>query len=614
MEETSEDYQDETERNDYEEKDGGYVKEHHNNHDEDVEGDVVGALKSHPLHYKAGNLSGVPNGNPCTRENQTVYSNYQVPCGSDGSPCTQENQTVYSNYQVPCGGDGSDVLNGDPCTQENQTVYSNYQVPQNDAQVTNESPDALNVYSNYQVPCGSDGSPCTQENQTVYSNYQVPYSGDGSDVLSGDPCTQENQTVYSNYQVPQNEAQVTNESPDVLDSKASEYPFGPDLHDSLEARCDSWPEDRGDRPLFIEIHSGNDQLTSRMLADGFQVVSINLADWDLGARKNRVELLQMIVDLEPDIVWCTPECSLWKPWRDHQLDDPNSVHDLDKERDTHHRNYLTTINEIYRAQLRGGRIAVVELPRTSVAWQSRAIDGLRKSPTKLQVTHTRLAEPLPRRCSGDHAHSHRQEPGHTRSFCDVAARCLVDAYTYQADEAIPVQRPPPRTAASGDGEVLAARKLKDKAFDVRDLQEVAEALQLSRRRRHRRIYGGKEVYVEGIVGGLWTHGGMTGISSASGDVPNFVSYVNAFMREKTGPQAAWSSFALNKNVATDVHCDHHNLPGSPSYTITFGDFTGGGIWIHDENVEEHKRVMRRDPNGNELKGYVVSTQGDCSSV
>ena len=102
---------------------------------------------------------------------------------------------------------------------------------------------------------------------------------------------------------------------------------------------------------------------------------------------------------------------------------------------------------------------------------------------------------------------------------------------------------------------------------------------------------------------------MTGISSASEDVPNFVSYVNAFMREKTGPQAAWSSFALNKNVATDVHCDHHNLPGSPSYTITFGDFTGGGIWIHDENVEEHKRVMRRDPNGNELKGYVVSTQG-----
>ncbi|CAE7724502.1 GIP [Symbiodinium sp. CCMP2592] len=152
------------------------------------------------------------------------------------------------------------------------------------------------------------------------------------------------------------------------------------------------------------------------------------------------------------------------------------------------------------------------------------------------------------------------------------------------------------------------RKLKHKAFNDEDLLEVVTTLDLRQRQRHRQIYGGKEVKVEGVLGGLWTHGAMSGLSKFSEELPSFVSYVNAYVRERTGDDYGWCSFALNKNVATEVHCDHHNLNGVLNVTMSFGDFSGGELWIHDEDVRPEECVERRDPTGKVLRGRIVDTR------
>ncbi|CAE7621529.1 GIP [Symbiodinium sp. CCMP2592] len=475
--------------------------------------------------------------------------------------------------------------------------------------------------------------PDIQENQTVYSNYQVPAVGEGSthDI-------RENQTVYSNYQVPV-------DVEDSVDCGADTYLLDEAFTQCVQDRSGASNEDRDGRPLFIEIHTQNNQLSEFMQASGFEVVSIDLVEWDLAVKQNRIDLVQLIVDLEPDVVWCTPEYRLWRSNQSPRDRACEQALALNKDRERHHRHHLSVMNKIYKLQTAGGRLAVLEHPKMSVAWRTKALDSLGgyatvtdmcaygavltdqggrpqaiKGPTRLQVNHEMLSGLLTRRCAGDHAHlplrgnlpdgvpRGHAALEHQLGFCEAAGNAIIEALNIRADQAVPMSRPASTTRMCEDGERLAAKKLKEGAFSEGDLLELAQMLPLSRRRRHRRIYGGKDIKIEGIVGGLWTHGGMTGVSSASGEFPNFVTYVNAFMRSRLGSDVSWSSFALNKNVTTGVHSDYHNLPGRPNYTYTFGDFVGGELWVRDEHVGEGERVSRRDVKGNLLHGRNVDTK------
>ena len=148
----------------------------------------------------------------------------------------------------------------------------------------------------------------------------------------------------------------------------------------------------------------------------------------------------------------------------------------------------------------------------------------------------------------------------------------------------------------------AMHYLREKKFDYACLYELVELLPL-------RPTFKQELQVETITAGLWVRGPMQGITKDSLKYPQFVQYVNKFLRHHH--HGAWTSFTLQKDVATDVHTDKHNLKGWPTTSVSFGDFSNGELWValHDgENTGDKKLHFRTDPQGRELPGYLVDTK------
>ncbi|CAE7800243.1 GIP, partial [Symbiodinium sp. KB8] len=137
-------------------------------------------------------------------------------------------------------------------------------------------------------------------------------------------------------------------------------------------------------------------------------------------------------------------------------------------------------------------------------------------------------------------------------------------------------------------EEAASDLLKNKKFSLDDLRDLLPLLPIRDCKKRRGISGGPTAKVQSFLGGLWNHGGLHGISKDSCRYPKFVCYVNEVMkRQDSSKELGWSSFIITKNVATSIHRDSHNLAGSPIYTVSVGEFSGG------------------DP----VPGYTVSTHG-----
>ncbi|CAE7917853.1 unnamed protein product, partial [Symbiodinium necroappetens] len=75
-------------------------------------------------------------------------------------------------------------------------------------------------------------------------------------------------------------------------------------------------------------------------------------------------------------------------------------------------------------------------------------------------------------------------------------------------------------------------------------------------------------------------------------------------------EGAWTSFVIFRNSATEVHADSHNLVGAKVSTVTFGDFSGGQLWIEDPNggPDLPDYVARADKTGKVRYGTLVDTR------
>ena len=162
-------------------------------------------------------------------------------------------------------------------------------------------------------------------------------------------------------------------------------------------------------------------------------------------------------------------------------------------------------------------------------------------------------------------------------------------------------------------EEAASDLLKNRKFSLDDLRDLLPLLPIRDCRKRRGISGGPTAKVQSFLGGLWNHGGLHGISKDSCRYPKFVSYVNEVMkRQDSSKGLGWSSFIITKNVATSIHRDSHNLAGSPIYTVSVGEFSGGHVWVERDNSDDplHMPVVwRPDRDGDPVPGYTVSTHG-----
>ncbi|CAE6922017.1 RE2 [Symbiodinium sp. CCMP2592] len=113
----------------------------------------------------------------------------------------------------------------------------------------------------------------------------------------------------------------------------------------------------------------------------------------------------------------------------------------------------------------------------------------------------------------------------------------------------------------------------------------------------------------GLVGGVWTHGKMAGITNNVVVFPWFVKYLSGWASHHG--VASWTSFMLTENVSHGVHSDNHNLPGYPNITTSFGEFNGGELWMEVKEAErtpDETYVWRQGSDGKERPGRLTSTQ------
>ena len=146
-------------------------------------------------------------------------------------------------------------------------------------------------------------------------------------------------------------------------------------------------------------------------------------------------------------------------------------------------------------------------------------------------------------------------------------------------------------------------------FTFRALKQLVNAIPLSKRAVRRDASSGKGNRIQGMVAGIWTHGSQVGVAKTAQRWPKTITYINRFMKHHGGNQ--WTSFVLLKNVKTKIHKDNHNTPGSMVTTMTFGDFSGGELWItaqgQSEKTTGSKIVRAKDRKGVKQPGYLVDT-------
>ncbi|CAE7204839.1 RE1 [Symbiodinium microadriaticum] len=155
-----------------------------------------------------------------------------------------------------------------------------------------------------------------------------------------------------------------------------------------------------------------------------------------------------------------------------------------------------------------------------------------------------------------------------------------------------------------DCEKTAKEKLGLKEFSYDDLIEVCRLIPLQTAKGKKGSNRGGGELFEYFLGGMYTYGKFFGMARTAKLLPWTAKYINVFARSKfSGP---WSSSVLFRNTATQVHADVHNLAGSKVTSVTFGDFSGGELWIHEEGATEG--VSREAPDGTVLYGKVISTK------
>ena len=157
-------------------------------------------------------------------------------------------------------------------------------------------------------------------------------------------------------------------------------------------------------------------------------------------------------------------------------------------------------------------------------------------------------------------------------------------------------------------ENLAKSKMKEKAFSFEDALEVARALPLRRLRRGKSVQRGGGSCFDYFVGGLYTYGPFVGLTRSAKGLPWTIKFFNSFVRSLGGGQ--WTSFVLFRNTATERHTDNHNLSGTMIKTVTFGNFSGGELWVQGPvpQGENHQIAYRKGSDGKDIAGYLVDTR------
>ena len=107
--------------------------------------------------------------------------------------------------------------------------------------------------------------------------------------------------------------------------------------------------------------------------------------------------------------------------------------------------------------------------------------------------------------------------------------------------------------------------------------------------------------------GLYAFGGNAPNVSKASSMKEACMAINHFMRHRF-PNGTWTSIAVLLNPRIGLHRDMQNMVGKLNHAIALGSFSGGRVWIEDD---EHLRAASMKPkslqNSVSKRGTVVES-------
>ncbi|CAE7680753.1 GIP [Symbiodinium microadriaticum] len=118
-----------------------------------------------------------------------------------------------------------------------------------------------------------------------------------------------------------------------------------------------------------------------------------------------------------------------------------------------------------------------------------------------------------------------------------------------------------------------------------------------------------------VILGAFVHGGVTGITSKTFTFGEVARYLNAYLKYHHPNKAQWTSLSLNKGNMAGPHRDSHNHVESYNLTTSFGQKSGGRLWVEEGQCDglhgqEHPLELKDDKA---LQGIFVDTKNKVVS-
>ena len=103
--------------------------------------------------------------------------------------------------------------------------------------------------------------------------------------------------------------------------------------------------------------------------------------------------------------------------------------------------------------------------------------------------------------------------------------------------------------------------------------------------------------------GAYVRGGVAGIRNNMEKFPYTTKFLVAAAKSYVGA-TSFSAVGISRNTELGVHKDSHNYAASSNTVVPLTSFSGGGLWIQEEDVPEEKAIKKSTPSGKDVKGYI----------
>ncbi|CAE7947072.1 Copia protein [Symbiodinium microadriaticum] len=142
-------------------------------------------------------------------------------------------------------------------------------------------------------------------------------------------------------------------------------------------------------------------------------------------------------------------------------------------------------------------------------------------------------------------------------------------------------------------EDLAAAFIEKGQYGLEEVKQLFSELELSGQAFSKAAGRQQEEYVTSWSTGVYGHGGISSLRQGVQRLPNTTRFL-ARVASETLKIPWFGTIMLAKNVVMQCHRDGHNNPDVFNAICAVTEFTGGGVWVQDDSLQEEQAVIKED--------------------